>query len=289
LVELMFVVAIIAVLAALLLPSVQASREGARRTQCKNHLFEIGLALNNYHDAHRTFPPGYVSAVGPSGQDLGPGWGWAAMLLPHLDQSNVYNHLRFEELADTRGNTTATGESLESFICPSDPGMRPGNASTSYVACFGQGDFLLAPDQGDGVFFRNSRTRLGDIEDGAMTLLVGERLAPSVAAGGGVTTGAEWHSVYANRGTAGSTPSPAASSDRSRVLGHTGSIAGRPPVHPPNTKVNCPADFSSSHTGGAQFLLADGSVRFLTSHVDTGVYAALATRAGGEPIGGTEF
>ena len=83
--ELLVVVGIIATLAALLLPAMVSVREGARRAECANNLFQIGAALHNYHDAHRTFPPGYVSAVGPVGDDLGPGWGWGAMLLPMLE------------------------------------------------------------------------------------------------------------------------------------------------------------------------------------------------------------
>src|SRR5689334_25410189 len=99
LIELLVVIAIIAVLIALLLPAVQQAREAARRTQCKNNLKQIGLALHNYHDTFRLFPPGYVDRNGNPNltpdNDLGPGWGWAAFLLPYIDQSPLYSPINF--------------------------------------------------------------------------------------------------------------------------------------------------------------------------------------------------
>src|ERR1700678_1532041 len=99
LIELLVVIAIIAILIALLLPAVQQAREAARRTQCRNNLKQIGLALHNYHDkTSNTFPCGYMGqtqAVGPSQGVLAnfAGWGWMAMMLPELDQSSLYNQL----------------------------------------------------------------------------------------------------------------------------------------------------------------------------------------------------
>ncbi len=99
LIELLVVIAIIAVLIALLLPAVQSAREAARRSGCVNNLEQIGLALHNDHDAMNVFPPGYVSSINrtildacnqdqenQSGVDLGTGWAWGSMILPHLDQ-----------------------------------------------------------------------------------------------------------------------------------------------------------------------------------------------------------
>jgi prepilin-type N-terminal cleavage/methylation domain-containing protein len=85
LIELLVVISIIGLLIALLLPAVQAAREAARRTQCVNNLKQIGLALHNYHSSHQTFPPGYISNFDASGNDSGPGWGWAAILLPQME------------------------------------------------------------------------------------------------------------------------------------------------------------------------------------------------------------
>ncbi|MFG0295400.1 MAG: DUF1559 domain-containing protein, partial [Maioricimonas sp. JB045] len=99
LIELLVVIAIIAILVALLLPAVQQAREAARRSQCKNNLKQIGLALHNYHDTHGSFPPGYiaryVSATDPASAETGPGFAWGTMILPFLDQSPTYNQLNF--------------------------------------------------------------------------------------------------------------------------------------------------------------------------------------------------
>jgi prepilin-type processing-associated H-X9-DG protein len=270
-VELLFVISIIALLAALLLPAIQATRERVRRTQCANNLFQIGLALNNYHDAHRTFPPGYVSAVGPAGEDLGPGWGWAAMLLPYLEYAHLSNSIVYEQEIDAPVNTTAAGRPLDVFLCPSSVG------GGTYAACFGRGDLSRTVDRGDGVFFRNSRVRLKDIEDGPMTLLAGE------------SSRAHWSGVSALQNDGTKTGLALTFVNRTQVLAHTGPIAAGQPVHMLNDASGCSADFSSIHSGGAQFLFADGSVRFLSQHMDSGAYAALATRAGGEVVSTTQY
>src|SRR5262245_17149207 len=100
LIELLVVIAIIAVLIALLLPAVQQAREAARRTQCKNNLKQIGLAMHNYHDVYNTFPPGAVARFpvsndgGGSSTSTEPGlWSWGFSILPYIDQSTTYNAL----------------------------------------------------------------------------------------------------------------------------------------------------------------------------------------------------
>src|SRR5215831_5779804 len=101
LIEVLVVITIIAALIALLLPAVQAAREAARRGQCLNNLKQVGLAMHNYHGVHDTFPPGYVSNTQgnlPTGQDIGPGWGWGALLLSNLEQGPLYNAVNFSLL-----------------------------------------------------------------------------------------------------------------------------------------------------------------------------------------------
>jgi prepilin-type N-terminal cleavage/methylation domain-containing protein/prepilin-type processing-associated H-X9-DG protein len=278
LVELLMCLSIIALLAGLMLPAVIGVRHQARRAECANNLFQIGVALANYHDAHRTFPPGYISHVGNLGQDLGPGWGWATMILPFVEQMETYGRIRFDESADSEWNSKWTGQHLELFSCPADP------SACSYVACYGAGDFMRSPDQGEGMFFRNSRVRLRDVDDGPMTIMIGER--------SGVLGGATWASLYIpTTPEARSAPRRKQSTltDRSAVLGHTGLNGSGDPVHTPNKPSACGAGFGSVHPGGANFLLVDGSARFVTTEVDPNVFAGLATRAGRELVNATDF
>jgi prepilin-type N-terminal cleavage/methylation domain-containing protein/prepilin-type processing-associated H-X9-DG protein len=278
LIELLVVIAIIAILIGLLLPAVQKVREAAARMQCENNLKQIGLALHNYHDTSKAFPAGYVSAYDSNGNDTGPGWSWAAYLLPQMEQGNLAAAIRFDQRIDAPANSGARVMPVKSYLCPSDAAPptftaqrfdSAGNpvasicdvASSNYIGVFGVSEPGV---DGEGVFFRNSAVRIADITDGtSQTLMVGERahnLAPATWVG--AVPGAE---IF-----------PYNSSNM--VLGHTGESNG--PAGP--TESN---HFSSRHTGGGNFLFADGHVQFLTSSVNQLTYKALSTRAGGEPVG----
>lgn len=137
LIELLVVIAVIGILVALLLPSVQQARESARRTQCRNHLKQLGVALHNYHETNRVFPPAYVGAVGgpgtaygfsyPDDNSNGPsGFAWGTLLLPQLDQSPLYKSLNFSLPCWAPAHAQVAKKKLTTFLCPSATGGSDG-------------------------------------------------------------------------------------------------------------------------------------------------------------------
>jgi len=288
LIELLVVIAIIAVLIGLLLPAVQKVRDAAARTQCQNNLKQVGLALQAYHDVQKQFPPGYASGVAATGDDAGPGWGWAAFVLPQLEQGSLANQIDRTKPITDPAHAAARVTVLPAFRCPADQlaatipvgpltsaglpsGPQTDLAAANYPAVFG----VTEPGvDGNGVFFRNSTVRIGDITDGtSATLLVGERHAQL-----GPTT---WVGVIPGAGHAAPAGSPFAGQVNvaaNFVLGHTGeSFGGAAEPGEANTA-------GSRHTGGTNFVFGDGHVRFLGRGVDYTTYKALTTRAGGESV-----
>ncbi|HEX7376502.1 MAG TPA: DUF1559 domain-containing protein [Pirellulales bacterium] len=284
LVELLVVIAIIGLLVALLLPAVQAAREAARRVECVNGLKQLGLALQNYHDTLGRLPAGYL-ATGPyvdGANDTTPGWAWGSFLLPYLEQSTLQGQFNFNLPVQ---KSPAVGTFLTAFICPSDVLPRqPFNvtdnswnlicpmAPSSYAACCGGGVATTAAT-GNGCFYRNSAVRLTDIKDGASaTIFLEERAFAKVQ---GTWVGAV-DGGYANTGAlnpkavAGKLGQGAAD----LVLIHAGTINDR--------TGRSLDDASSMHPGGANFLFADASVRFLTDGTDRATMQAMGTTSGGE-------
>jgi prepilin-type N-terminal cleavage/methylation domain-containing protein/prepilin-type processing-associated H-X9-DG protein len=311
LIELLVSIAIIAVLIALLLPAVQAAREAARRVQCTNNLKQIGIALHGYHDAIGAFPMGYAACgrFVDGATDTAAGWGWAAMLLPQLEQAPLFNAANFGLSVAAPANATAIATPLATFVCPSDLATGPfvvsdpsGNvlataAPSVYAACVGGNESDTATGinndgLGTGVFYRNSRVRIADNIDGtSQTIAVVERAwckANGVWAGA-IPGGTIRRGAQNGCPTTGAPFYPAAT----LVQAH---------CHMINTNSDPDGgldDCSSMHPVGANFLFADGSVRFLKNILGDGadlpdgttiytpaqvVFQALATRAGGEVI-----
>jgi prepilin-type processing-associated H-X9-DG protein len=290
LIELLVVISIIALLIALLLPAVQMAREAARRTQCVNNLKQIGIALQSYHGSHQTFPPGYVSNFDSAGNDTGPGWGWAAMLLPQLEQKPLYDAVNFSVPIEAPTNQTTRLTLIAGFLCPSDSGapswlatMRDQRgvatqsicqvATSNYVGVFGTSDPGI---DGDGIFFRDGNVGIRDVTDGtAQTIAVGERSQKfGQTTWAGSVTGAVLFPLNKGIGY------PRAESAPGMVLGHAG---GRYGPGDPSGEVN---QFYSLHPGGVNFLFADGHVGFLKTTMSNTIFRALATRAGGEALSG---
>ena len=309
LIELLVVIAIIAVLIALLLPAVQQAREAARRTQCKNNLKQLGLAMHNYHDTYQMFPFGFDEREAF----------WSSQILAQLEQNNLFNTLIWQESGpgnwDANGspNEVACGTFISVFRCPSlaieehvDNQGIPGRVPVSYRANAGSNVFCddvhLIPSSAppnamafeqvplDGVFYGCSSISIGDITDGtSSTVLFGESYTSfdgrdgqdfDYWAIGGPQTGS-WTEAG---GRAAKVPSPTvAGTEYTEGLGSTGpklnawrdlTISGR----------IAEAGFGSYHIGGAQVALADGSVRFVSENINITTWNALGSRGKGEVV-----
>ena len=299
LIELLVVIAIIAILVSLLLPAVQQAREAARRTQCKNNLKQIGLALHNYHDVYNVFPLGAYTAID---DDMGfddDGYGWATMLLPYIEQENLYAQLPItwgdgdafpgnwgihQRYFDVNGTILpGRGQPLAAFRCPSStlPDVtrafeipcqdRPGSACSEVTTSVNPDDFATGHATSDykasngaddrGMFGKArvavnvaaAGTRVRDITDGTSnTIAVGEASYIRRAAQWGVWIGAN----NADEPVLFKTEAPSFINAGTTVSDMAHAVDD-----------DCAFSF---HTGGAQFLFADGSVHFVSENIDTG-------------------
>ena len=318
LVELLVVIAIIGILVALLLPAVQAAREAARRMSCSNNLKQFGLALHNFEQTYKSFPPSW-KPTNDNSSDAIDGWSAQAMLLPFLEQGNVADHVDFKSsyklarVVDLGGETVpVSGLRIPTYICPSEardePRLSDGERE-HYPINYGvnQGIWFTYDPQhqlvGDGPFFPGRGARAAEIADGLSNTIA----AAEVKA---------WNPYFRN--AALSQPAMPVKPDDICGLGgqfktnsgHTEWVDGR--VHQigitalftPNTGVPCriddriyDVDWTNMQEGksptvstyawvtarsylaeGVQTALMDGSVRFTPDTIDLHVWRALATR-----------
>jgi prepilin-type N-terminal cleavage/methylation domain-containing protein/prepilin-type processing-associated H-X9-DG protein len=299
LMELLVVLAIIAVLIGLLLPAVQKVREAAGRAACANNLRQHGLALLLFEDSRGCLPPGAVSGpFPPAGVRTRALHGCWPFLLPYLEQPALYGLYRWEVSFFDPANQPAVAMQLKVLQCPSAPPDRWVTAADGDGAFVGGGEGACTdygpvsgvdPDLaqlglidpvGDyrGALPVNGMTRLADVTDGTSnTLLVAEDAGrPQLWRAGRSVPG-----VFSFGGPWASSANP--------VLVAGASADGA--TEPGPCAVNCTNDQQvyGFHPGGAQALLADGSVHFLRAGMDIRVLAALATRAGGEVVLGQDY
>lgn len=306
LIELLVVIAIIAVLVAILLPAVQQAREAARRTSCKNNLKQLGLALHNYHDVTGMFPPGAVwdSPTGAA-SSIRMTWTWSAFIAPYIEQNNFYDAVRVGEGSDATNSSfnkalldpaklalMQTPVSL--FRCPSDPGpdlnevmyftvptnptylptnnyivnngtytFRPELASppgsTTNSGSGSNNGLFGAVGSGPNLVRGGSCRRMRDVTDGlSNTIAIGERSYNK--ANIDYSAGVLW-------GMRGNFVSDTNTQNRGMVsVFGVGYVLLNSPIVPTSPLLHRNA-FSSNHNGGVQFVLADGSVRFISEHI----------------------
>lgn len=314
LIELLVVIAIIAILIALLLPAVQQAREAARRTQCRNNLKQLGLALHNYESTHSVFPLISSSTTGFSPQ---------AQILPFIDQGNLHHLIDFNEPLTTFGGGVTTSLNpaflgiqdrlIPVLLCPSDSGnpilmaLDVPWAGTNYLVNVGSGAGFNYCDGGtartDGLFWRGSSVRFRDITDGTSnTVLMAEGLfgardaLPTTVlvdpqrqmqrASGGLPCTKTAEDLVAGalddyRGTR--------NGSWIRTTGYHVTING---FFTPNNRHpdvahhgNVVTSSRSNHVGGTHILLVDGAARFVSDSIHLGTWRALFSRDGGEVLG----
>jgi prepilin-type processing-associated H-X9-DG protein/prepilin-type N-terminal cleavage/methylation domain-containing protein len=279
LVELLVVIAIIGVLIGLLLPAVQAARESARRTQCTNNLKQLGLALQNYHEARRQLPEGWLCNTADA--ETGVGWGWGSRILSYVEEESTFRGIDIK-VAIGSTSTNVLQKVVSSYLCPSDasagsPTFNVGDeggacdhdavdanpgaeiaSRTNYVGMFGTNEIEDEPFAGNGMFYANSRMPFRHVTDGlSKTIMVGER---DSRMGGSL-----WIGMWEGKCEA-----------MIRVVGSGD--------HPPNGDATDRHfdDLSSRHSGGANVVFADGHVDFISESIGEEVYQALCTRKGAD-------
>jgi prepilin-type N-terminal cleavage/methylation domain-containing protein len=314
LIELLVVIAIIAVLVSLLLPAVQQAREAARRTQCKNNLKQIGLALHNYHEVYTVFPPGGCYSLAPSSADS---FSVQARLLPYLEQTNLQNLINWGSSYGIQPDVARVR--VPTYLCPSEPNdmSRVDGSFVHYPLNYGvnYGTWHvfnpMTGQGGDGLFWPNSRTNSSSMIDGSSNTL---GLAEVKAYAPYLRNGANPNLPGAPIPASADTIAPLGG--QFKETGHTEWVDGR--VHQtgftatfvPNTVVpyttggkQYDIDFTSYregqsltnitysavtarsyHEGMVHALLMDGSVRVINESINLGIWRALGTRNGSEVV-----
>jgi prepilin-type N-terminal cleavage/methylation domain-containing protein/prepilin-type processing-associated H-X9-DG protein len=256
LLELLVVIAILGVLIAILLPAVQSVREAGYRASCCNNLHQIGLAMHGFHESYKHFPQGGIEVRTlrlpngkpryPKGRQLA----WSAYILPFMEEQSLYARIDFKKAFDSPENATAAAEVVSTYICPSIPRssyLRSGRAACDYGGIYGER--ISGPNSPPkGVMLYDRPIRIVDIVDGtSFTLMISEDYYGNDM---------QWINAL-----------------------NVYDVSAAVNTAPEN-------DIHSYHRGGANGLMADGAVRFLSEDMDLTILAAICTRDGGEPVSG---
>lgn len=291
LIELLVVIAIIAVLIALLLPAVQAAREAARRSQCKNNMRQLGLALANYEETHKVFPPSMTSGFGKGVWNYSTTptehlHSFASLILPYLEAGNVHRNIDYNVSALDAANRPMAAMKIPVYRCPSYTGAEfSGDALYTAIASnFGIRNYvalgattvlgLSGAVPAEGVMYPGSTTKARDITDGfSNTFMLSETREQNAAVwidGTSAAVAARWFNVMNPPTFGGST-----SSINYKTYFQGGIF--------PNS-IGQEYGPSSQHTGGAHHAAADGSVHFISENINVTLYEQLVSRNGGEAV-----
>lgn len=296
LVELLVVLGVVSLLAAILLPAIHYAREGARRTTCAGNLRQIGIAMLSYASDKGAFP-----FINNGRRRFSPG----AMILPYADRADAYNALNFQVFSTDAENRTVARIKLSLFMCPSDFGSRVPAASTSYAYSTGYG--YQISESLNGVFSKSSSSpvALASITDGlSTTTLMSEWILGSLSR----THVEQLQNVFSTplqlskrdefdafvalceKQDLTSSPNRWLTKGSEWILGEMGATAYNHNSTPNrNSCFNANLVFHGSwtagsrHASGVYVLFADGRVRFAIDTVATSVWRVMSTRAGGEP------
>src|SRR5262245_47443356 len=298
LIELLVVIAIIGILIGMLLPAVQKVREAAANSKCKNNLKQLGLAVHNYAESNGRIPPNMDPNTFGYGDD-GRSWSWLASMFAHFEQGNLQNQIAGTPLVvgsitnpfpfQFQERAVQHSTQVQVLLCPSDSSSTSprtdrangstgsGCGNTNYKGVSGSnwawGTYTnTGPsgnnnglDAGDGFFYRSDcfrKLKLEQVSDGlSNTFMIGEDLPDK-----------NQHCGWPRANYANGTCS---------IPLNNALIAGQPGFNNPGDWPNV-YSFRSRHSGGANFCIGDGTVRFVSQSVDINVYRAMATVKGGE-------
>ena len=313
LIELLVVIAIIAILIALLLPAVQQAREAARRTQCRNNLKQLGLAFWNYHETHNSFPVNFAVRGTGGGQAIADtGHSWLTMILPFIEQSNVYNQIDHSyglscTAAQCVKNMSIAQMAMTPFLCASDDTNNNGRIGligttgrsdyfptgtiygvTNYKGCAGYnwtnapfGPIVVSTGKNagsnDGLNLCNGILCSNQQNQNAITRArdVPDGTSNTFAFGEALPATTQWNWWYNPNAVTGTCAIPMNYIPKQAIAGNVIAISQWPRNY----------GFASKHVGGCHFAMCDGSARFVSENIDTTLYRAASTISSGEVQG----